>query len=625
MSTKKNYKDMDLSAYFLGPKGENADLFKELTTKLINEHVGWRQNYVPADDNSISEEEKNTPEFRNAVANMKGVLNELSAKMRDGSIPWDNAARYLAQMDNETLMPSILAYNFAMMWNGNGVAWAGSPASTLMEKEVGLQLAKMHGYDDNGWGYVATDGSIANVTALWLARNVASIPMAIKEVCPELVEGKSDWELLNMSVKEELDLLDKAGDKKNEVKARTARSGENIQKLGKWLVPQTMHYSWKKAVDITGVGEDNLIPLPVDSHYRTDVDKLDQIIAENVEKHIPILGVVCVVGSTEEGAVDHVDKVIELRNKWIKKGVNFYIHVDAAYGGYGRTVYIDEDGNFMPYDQLESAFKKYGIFTENNQFLKKNVYDAYKAMAEADSITDDPHKMGYVPYDAGGLTIKDTRLKDTLTYYAPYAFQEGVAVPASIGQFTLEGSKSAGSAAAVWVANKIVPLNISGYGRLVARSLYAVRRLNDYFDGMKFEINGHTIVSHCVYDPDFNLFDWVYKEEGNNSLKDMNDLTQALFEYTSTSKGGNLYNLDLQTSDTNFSPETYGDAPVSFIESLGIDGSEYHKEGKLEILRASFFSPWIYNEETFDYWAPKIKAALQDKFEKIAKNEDILK
>ena len=624
MDDKKDYKNMDLSAYFIGPKGENGRLFKELTNDLIDDHIGYRKNFNAEDANSISEDEKDSPEFRKAVVNMKNVLNELSMKMRSGSIPWPTAGRYWAQMDNETLMPSLLAYNFAMLWNGNGVAWAGSPASTIMEKEVGQDLAKLNGYKENGWGYVATDGSIANVSALWMARNVASIPMAVKEVCPELVEGKSDWELHNMSVKGSLDLLDKAGDKKNEVKARSARSGKNLQSLGKWLVPSTMHYSWKKAVDITGVGEDNLVVLPVDDHYRINIDKLDAIIKENVEKNIPILGIVGVVGSTEEGAIDHIDKIVELRKKYNKQGVDFIIHVDAAYGGYGRTVYMDEDNNFMPYEKLEDAFKEYGIFTENNQFLKREVYDAYKAIAETDSVTIDPHKMGYVPYDAGGLAIEDTRMKNTLTYEAPYAFQEGVKVPASIGQFTLEGSKSVGSAAAVWVANRIIPLNIAGYGRLVARTLYAARRFNDMVDGKKFTVNGKTIISHAVYDPDFNMVDWVYKEEGNDSLKDMNDLTQAVFEYTSSSKGGDLYNLQLLTSDSSFTVDTYGDAPVNFIKSLGINESEYDKEGRLEILRSSCMTPWVYNEKTFDYWAPRINDAIQKTLEKIAQNEDIL-
>lgn len=624
MKDNISYKDMDLSAYFIGPKGENADIYKELTNRLIDEHVGYRQNFNSGDKDSISESEKTSKEFSNALVNMKEVMHELSSKMRTGSIPWITGGRYMGHMDAETLMPAILAYNFAILWNGNGVAWQGSPASTLMEEEVGKDLAHFNGYGKNGWGYVATDGTIANVSALWMIRNVASIPFALKEVCPELVEGKNEWELQNMSIEECLDLLDASGDKKNEVKAATARSGKNLNKLGKWLVPSTMHYSWQKALDITGIGEDNLVVLPVDNHYRVDIDKLEEIIQENIDNKIPILGVVAVVGSTEEGAIDRVDKFIELREKFRKQGVDFAIHVDAAYGGYGRALYIDEDNEFIPFDQLEDTFKEYGIFTEGNQFLKRNVYEAYKAIAKSDSVTIDPHKVGYIPYDAGGLTIADTRMKDSLTYYAPYAFQEGVAVPASIGQFTLEGSKAAGSAAAVWVVNKILPLNIAGYGRLVARSLYASRKFHDLFDGQEFEVNGKTIVSQAVYDPDYNMIDWVYREKGNNSLKDLNELTQAFYDYTSSTKGGELYNLDFLTSASTFSSDIYGDAPVPFIKSLGIDESEYAKEGKLEILRASTMSPWVYGEESFSYWAPRITEAIQGRLELISKAEGII-
>ena len=85
-----------------------------------------------------------------------------------------------------------------------------------------------------------------------------------------------------------------------------------------------------------------------------------------------------------------------------------------------------------------------------------------------------------------------------------------------------------------------------------------------------------------------------------------------------------MYSLDLLTSEINFGTDNYGDAPLSFIKSLGIDGEEYHKEGKLEILRASCMTPWCYDDETFDYWAPRIKEALQKKFELIAEHENIL-
>ena len=51
-------------------------------------------------------------------------------------------------MNSETLMPSLLAYNFAMLWNGNNVAYESSPATSQMEEEVGMEFAKLMSYKD---------------------------------------------------------------------------------------------------------------------------------------------------------------------------------------------------------------------------------------------------------------------------------------------------------------------------------------------------------------------------------------------------------------------------------------------------------------------------------------------
>ena len=87
-------------------------------------------------------------------------------------------------------------------------------------------------------GHIVADGSLANLEGLWYARNIKSLPFAMKEVKPELVAGKSDWELLNMPTKEIMDLLESAEDEIDEIKAHSARSGKHLQAIGKWLVPQ---------------------------------------------------------------------------------------------------------------------------------------------------------------------------------------------------------------------------------------------------------------------------------------------------------------------------------------------------------------------------------------------------
>lgn len=123
--------------------------------------------------------------------------------------------------------------------------------------------------------------------------------------------------------------------------------------LGKILVPQSKHYSWMKAMDVLGIGQEHIVPLPVDENYRTDVAKMREITFRLIEEGHPILAMVSVVGTTEEGSIDHVDEVIKLRAECEQKyGASFYVHVDAAYGGYVRAMFLDENNQFMDYDAL---------------------------------------------------------------------------------------------------------------------------------------------------------------------------------------------------------------------------------------------------------------------------------
>ena len=81
----------------------------------------------------------------------------------------------------------------------------------------------------------------------------------------------------------------------------------------------------------------------------------------------------------------------------MKDGIYYYVHVDAAYGGYGRAIFLDEDNNFIPFEDLKDVHYKYNVFTENKDYILEEVHSAYKAIEEAESVTIDPHKKGYVP------------------------------------------------------------------------------------------------------------------------------------------------------------------------------------------------------------------------------------
>lgn len=68
----------------------------------------------------------------------------------------------------------------------------------------------------------------------------------------------------------------------------------------------TGHYSMPKAVSLLGMGEANLQKIEVDLDTRIDTVKLEAKLNECLAKHIPVLVVVGIVGSTEESTVDNL-------------------------------------------------------------------------------------------------------------------------------------------------------------------------------------------------------------------------------------------------------------------------------------------------------------------------------
>ncbi|GAV10443.1 tyrosine decarboxylase [Paenibacillus sp. NAIST15-1] len=612
--------EINLKALFLGSKGENVNLFKEVLNKIVDEHVGWRQNYQPQDLPVISPFDKSSESFQNTADHMRSVFDQLSSKLRSESLPWHTAGRFWGHMNSETLMPAIIAYTAAMLWNGNNVAYESSPGTSQMEEEVGHELCKMMSYrEGHSWGHICADGSIANLEGLWYARNIKSLPLAIKEVAPEHVEGKSEWELLNMPTNEIMDILDKVQDKLDDIKAKSARSGRYLDKLGKWLIPQTKHYSWLKAADIIGIGLDAVEAIDVDSSYHMDIEKLETRIRELAAENTPVLGVVGVVGSTEEGQIDHIHKMVALREKLAKEGIYFYIHVDAAYGGYARSIFLDENDQFIEYNKINEVFKKHNVFTDmslKDEWLTEDVYEAFKAMSQVESITIDPHKMGYIPYSAGAIVIQDIRMRDAISYFATYVFEKGADIPALLGAYILEGSKAGATAAAVWTAHKVLPLNVTGFGKLMGASIEGAYRFYNFLKERTFNVNGKVIKLHPLTKPDFNMVDYVFNEEGNTDLEKMNKLNHEFFNYASYVKGG-LYNNEFITSHTDFAIPDYGNSPLEFVNSLGFSRPEWDRVEKVTILRACALSPYAHDKDVFEEYALKIEKAIQDKLEKI--------
>ncbi len=614
---------INVNALFLGPKSENYHFFREMLDFLMDDHAEWRRNFHPDDRPVVLSEEQGRPDFAATVQKTREALIELAGNLQLCSIPWFSP-RYLGHMTADTLIAANLGYMLTLLYNPNNCAYEGSPATTALEIEVGRQLAKLMGYDpQRAWGHITSGGTVANYEGLWLARNLKSIPLAVRSCMPELVAGLDEWRLLNMTTGEILDLVDraKAAGIFDELRRCSVRGrGMAGKMLGKVLVPQSKHYSWTKAVDILGIGQENLISIPVKGDYRMDIAALKTTIDRLVEDRIPILAVVAVVGTTEEGAVDEVHEVVRLRDRYEDQGVCFYLHIDAAYGGYARSLFLDGEDRFMDYAEVNRQHARQGVLHRDTDWLTVDVYEAFKAMPEADSITVDPHKLGYIPYAAGAIVAKDRRIIDIISYFAAYVFDKTDDNPMLLGSYIMEGSKAGAAVAAVWMAHRVVPLNIAGYGRIIGYSIEgAYHFYRSLLSHDPLTVDGRSFEVIPLAKPDINIVDYAFHEKGNGSLEQMNRLNQSVYEQCSY-KSGPVYLSDFITSKTALTREEYGEAPRAYVDKFGIEAGEWDRLGSVTVLRSCILTPYLTSNTTYEEYARNFMEAMIKAIRRVQKN-----
>ena len=83
-------------------------------------------------------------------------------------------------------MPANLGYITALFFNQNNCAAEASTVTTKLEVDVGTDLSVMMGYnEDKCMGHLTTGGSVANIEAVWAARNVKFFPLGLQEALLE--------------------------------------------------------------------------------------------------------------------------------------------------------------------------------------------------------------------------------------------------------------------------------------------------------------------------------------------------------------------------------------------------------------------------------------------------------
>lgn len=145
-------------------------------------------------------------------------------------------------------------------------------------------------------GAFCSNGTIANITALWVALNKA-LPRApgFDGVAEEgLYSGLSHYN----------------------------HNGACI------LVSERGHYSLSKAANLLGIGKKNLISIPTDNNNKIKLSNLRTKVEQLRSQNKLIIAVVGIAGTTETGSIDPLEELSAFCQEH-----QIHFHVDAAWGG----------------------------------------------------------------------------------------------------------------------------------------------------------------------------------------------------------------------------------------------------------------------------------------------------
>ena len=303
-------------------------------------------------------------------------------------------------------------------WLNQGIdVYQAGPVGAFVEEEVNRWLCDLVGYDEGSWGVLTSGGTMANLMALTVVR---------------------DLHLARLIAATAAGLPPTAALEPARVTARDARAaldpprGAALEGVRVYASDQA-HFSVAKALDTLGFPAGTLHIVPSDARFRLRGADVAAAIAADRAAGLRPLAIAAVAGSTNTGAVD---ATVELADLAAANGL--WLHVDAAYGGAA----------------LLSAREAYRV----------------PSLARADSITIDPHKWFFQAYDIGGLLVR--RREDLLRTFhrEPEYYRHGNAgeEPIHWHQYSLEGTRRF-RALKLWASWK--HLGTAGFGRLVEMNL----------------------------------------------------------------------------------------------------------------------------------------------------------
>lgn len=331
---------------------------------------------------------------------LKDVLIEIKKKIIAHSVKVGNPY-YIGHMTSAIPYFMILLEMIIAALNQNQVKIESAKASSFVERELigwmhrlvynkGTGFYKTHIQNwEVALGNVTTDGTMANLTALLVARNKAFGPDGN---FPGIRVAGIHEAFLHYGYRKAVIIVSKRG-----------------------------HYSIDKVARVIGIGNDNVIKVPVDMRNKIDINELERICRQirdhNERGHdrIKIMAIVGIAGTTETGNIDNLQEMRRIADEY-----NAHFHVDAAWGG-----------SVLIIDQLRYFFN---------------------GIQEADSVTVDAHKLLFSPASMGMVLFKNEKDLNYLKHFSNYIIRQD---SVDLGRFSVEGSRSF-AALKPWATFKIL-------------------------------------------------------------------------------------------------------------------------------------------------------------------------
>jgi putative pyridoxal-dependent aspartate 1-decarboxylase len=316
------------------------------------------------------------------------------------------------------------------------------------------------------------------------------------------------------------------------------------------LTSKRGHYSIQKSANLLGLGEENVIEVPVDTSNRININRLkariralernDQAQATRTK----IMAIVGIAGTTETGNVDNLKQLGD-----IARHEGAFFHVDAAWGG---SAMIVED--YRP---------------------------LFRGIEAADSVSVDFHKLLYCPMTTSIVVFRNERDLHHLKQVSRYVNRrESV----DTGRFTIEGSRPF-ACLKPWASLKI--MGKDGYKLLLEQAQGAVLTFRKILENAgSFEIlnDPELFILNYRFVPQFVMEKLDALERVKDSPSNRTGRREAKKQETRINRTLNALNVHLQKSirmdDT------------TFVSRTTIESTRYRPQG-IVVLRAVLINPLI--------------------------------